>query len=84
MRGFGPDNVSVASPLGFNCWISFAVVFIYIYCRVLIFVLSPLNLDLFVLGDDTSINKGSFTQTKRLCVLICIRNKLQLNAKMLI
>ena len=29
-------------------------------------------LDLYVLGDDTLISKGSFMQTKHLCVLIHI------------
>ena len=34
-----------------------------------------LFLDLYVLGDDTSISKGSFMRTKHLFVLIHIRNK---------
>ena len=34
-----------------------------------------LYLDLYVLGDDTSISKGSFMRTKHLFVLIHIRNK---------
>ena len=33
---------------------------------------SLLYLDLYVLGDDALINKGSFMQTKFLCVLIYI------------
>ena len=43
------------------------------------FLLSPylcfisfLYLDLYFLGDDALINKGSFMQTKHLCVLIHI------------
>ena len=32
-----------------------------------------LYLDLYVLGDDALISKGSFMQTKYLCVLIHIR-----------
>ena len=31
----------LSSPPGFTCWISFAVVFSFIYCWVLIFALSP-------------------------------------------
>ena len=34
-----------------------------------------INTDLYLLGDDTSISKGSFMQTKHLFVLIHIRNK---------
>ena len=34
--------------------------------------ISLLNLDLYVLGDDALISKGSFMQTKYLCVLIDI------------
>ena len=34
-----------------------------------------LILIVYVLGDDASISKGSFMQTKYLCVLIHIRNK---------
>ena len=34
-----------------------------------------LYLDLYVLGDDALISKGSFMQTKHLCVLIHVRIK---------
>ena len=34
--------------------------------------ISLLNLDLYILGDDALISKGSFMQTKYLCVLIHI------------
>ena len=34
--------------------------------------ISSLYLDLYVLGDDALISKGSFMQTKYLCVLIHI------------
>ena len=45
-------------PPGFNCRISFTPVFSCIYCRVLIFVSSPvLYLDFYLLGNDTSIRK---------------------------
>ena len=41
---------------GFTCWISFAPVFTFIYCWVIIFALSfLLYLDLYVLGDDALI-----------------------------
>ena len=41
------------------------------YCWVVIFALSPFYiLDLYVLGDDALISKGSFMQTKHLCVSI--------------
>ena len=33
---------------------------------------SWLNLDLYVLGDDTLVSKGSYMQTKYICVLIHI------------
>ena len=39
-------------PPGFTCWISFAPVFSFIYCRVFIFA----YLDLYVLGDDALIS----------------------------
>ena len=41
----------------------------YLYC------ISFLYLDLYVLGDDALISKGSFMQTKHLCVLILVRIK---------
>ena len=37
--------------------------------------ISLLYLDLYVLGDDALISKGSFMQTKILCVLIHICSK---------
>ena len=36
--------------------------------------ISLLYLDLYVLGDDALISKGSFMQTKHLCVLITLVN----------
>ena len=59
----------LSGPPGFTCWISFAPVFSFIYCWVLIFALS---LDLYVWGDDALISKESYMQTKNLCVLIHI------------
>ena len=40
------------------------------YCRVLIFVLSPFCILIDILGDDSWISKGSFMQAKHLYVLI--------------
>ena len=60
----------LSGPPGFTCWISFTLVFSFIYCRVLILALSPfLYLDLYVLLDDALISYGSAMQTKHLCVL---------------
>ena len=43
--------------LGFNCWIYFALVFSFMYWRVLIFALYHfLYLDLYVFGDDALIS----------------------------
>ena len=68
MRGLGPTGVLLLD-------------FIYSGIQLLI-LLSPylcfisfLYLDLYLLEDDTSIRKGSFMRTKRLFVLIHIRNK---------
>ena len=58
----------LSGPRGFTCWISFALVFSFTY---LCFI-SLLYLDLYVLGDDALISKGSFMQTKYICVLIHI------------
>ena len=61
---------------GFNLWISFTPVCSCMYSLVLVFVLSPFYISiLYVLGDDTSIIRGSCMQTKHLFVLILIRNK---------
>ena len=47
----------LSGPPGFTCWISFALVFSFIYCLVLIFALSPFfYLGLYVLGDDVLIS----------------------------
>ena len=37
--------------------------------------ISLLYLGLYVLGDDAFVSKGSFVQTKYLCVLFHLRNK---------
>ena len=68
----------LSGPSGFTRWISFAPVFSFIYCRVLIFTLSPFYiLILYVLGDNALISKGSYMQTKHLCVLIHIITKVE-------
>ena len=63
----------LSSPPGFVCWISFAPVFscMYLLSHYLC-LFSFLYHDLYVLGYDVLINKGSFIQTKHLCVLINI------------
>ena len=45
--------------------------FLFLFSPYLCFI-SFLYLDLYVLGDDALISKGSFVQTKHLCVLIHI------------
>ena len=40
-----------------------------------LYFISFIYLDLYILGDDALISKGSFMQTKHLCVLIHIRTK---------
>ena len=60
----------LSGPPGFTCWISYALVFSFIYCRVLLsgiqfYLLSSiilhfisfLYLDSYVLGDDALIRK---------------------------
>ena len=37
----GDHSPTNEGPPGFTCWISFAQVFSFIYCRVIIFALSP-------------------------------------------
>ena len=41
----------LSGPPGFTCWISFAPVFSFIYCWVLIFALSPCYISVFWLKD---------------------------------
>ena len=47
----------------------------YLLLSPYICFISLLYLDLYVLGDDALISKGSFMQTKILCVLIHICSK---------
>ena len=71
----------LSGPPGFTCWISFARVFSFIYCWVIIFALSHfLYLDLYVLGDDALISYGSFMQIKHLYFLIHIWTKSEVGA----
>ena len=68
-----PDALAVVRPTGVYLLDFFCSVFSFIYCSLLIFALSPfLYVDLYFLGDDALISKGSFMQTKHLCVLIHI------------
>ena len=55
---------------GFTCWISFALVFSFIHCRVLIFALSPFNILIDMFLEMMHLCAGSFMQTKYLSVLI--------------
>ena len=48
------------------------VVQFYLLLSTYLCFISFLYLDLYVLGDDALISKGSFMQTKHLCVLIYI------------
>ena len=63
---------------GFTCWISFAPLFSFIYCWVLIFALSPFYILIYI--DDTLIKLGSFMQTEHLCFLIHIWTKREVGA----
>ena len=73
MRWLGPDALAVVRPtwvylLDFFCsGIQFNVLLSPYLCFI-----SFLYLDLYVLEDNSWISKGSFMQTKRLCVLIHI------------
>ena len=60
----GPERV--------NQWISFAPVFSFITVESLSLLYLLVIYDLYVLGDIALISKGSFMQTKYLCVLIHI------------
>ena len=55
----------LSGPQGFTCWISFAPVFSFIYCWVLIFAISPFY-TWFICSSRCWIDKGSFMQTKHL------------------
>ena len=62
-------------PPGLNCWIYFTLLFgVYTIESLSLFYLI-VYLDLYLLGDDTSISQGFLMQTKHLFVLIHIRNK---------
>ena len=54
----GPDALAVVRPTLFTCWISFAPVFIFMYCWVLIiFALSPFYILIYMyFGDDALIS----------------------------
>ena len=76
MRGLGPDVLSVVGPTR----VSFLDFFysgiqLYIPLSPYLCFISFLYLDLYLLGDDTSISYGSFVRTKHIFVLIHIRNK---------
>ena len=71
------ENVLTPFPIviSFTAYLFYESMFYCMYCRVLIFVLSPVYISLYnVLGDDISIIDGSFMRIKHLFVLIHIRN----------
>ena len=74
----------LSGPPGFTCWISFAPVFSFVYCWVLILALPPFYILIYMLknvpGDDALIRKGYFMQTKHLFVLIHIWTKGEVGA----
>ena len=61
----GPTGVYL---LGFFC----SSIQFYVLLSPYICFISFLYLDLYVLGDDALMSKGSFMKTKHLCVLIHI------------
>ena len=79
MSGFGPDVVSLVSPmriklLDFLC----SGIHSYVLLSPYVCFISFLNFDVCVHGDDESISYGFFMRTKRLCVLIHIILKIRL------
>ena len=61
-----------SAPPGFNFWDSFCSTF---QLYALLYALFYLLFMFYILGDDTSIKKGSFMLTKHLCVMIFITIK---------
>ena len=63
-------------PPGFICCISFySDMQLYVQLSPYLCFISFLYLDLYVLGDDTLISKGSVMRTKHLSVFIHIKNE---------
>ena len=71
MRGLGPAVVSLFRLPGLNC----SSIQMYVLLSFYLCFITFLYLDLYVLGDNALLSKGSFMQTKHLCVLIHIRIK---------
>ena len=72
MRGSGPDGVSVVGPTR-GLTVGFLLLqYSFVYIVEFLFFISVLYLDLFLIGDDTSMSLGSFMRTKHLFVLIHI------------
>ena len=71
MRWKGPDALTFDGPTGVYLldFFSSDIQFYLLLSPYLCFI-SLLYLDFYALGDDTLISKGSFMQTKHLCVLI--------------
>ena len=73
MRWKGPEALADIRPIGVHLLDFFCsgIQFCLLLSPYLCFI-SFLYLDLYVLGDDALICKGSYMQTKYLCVLIHI------------
>ena len=73
MRGLGPHVVSVVGAhLGLTVVVFYSSIQLYILLSPYLCFISFLYLDLYLIGDDTSISWGSFMRTKHLFVLIHI------------
>ena len=59
---------SLSGPPGLACWISFAPVFSFIHCCVLVFALTPWCVLVCVFWEMVGL--GSFVRTRYLCVLV--------------
>ena len=68
IRWLRPYVLAVVRPMDFFC----SDIQFYVLLSPYLFFYSFLYLDLYVLGDNSWISKGSFVQTKHLCVLIHI------------
>ena len=73
--------LAVVRPTGFYQldFVCVGIQFYVLLSRHLCFM-SFLYLDLYLLGDDAWISKGSFTQTKHLCVLIHVTTRSEIGA----
>ena len=74
MRWLGPDALAIVVPTGIQLS-DFICSDIPLYTMLSHYrcFISILYLDLYVLGEEALISKGSYMQTKHQCVLIHIR-----------